>query len=130
MFTTVPEYLSTCNTLLNYFLIIHYKKKVSDIPVPRGACHLPNSPWAEIISFFPPRQSLISDIPAGDVNVANLFLQCIYVHCDDFSPYSTPPGGGSYGGQRRGGSYHHHPSPSEIKISKNRENRRAAQLVG
>ncbi len=29
-------------------------------------------------SVFPPRESLVSDIPAGDGNVANLFLQCIY----------------------------------------------------
>ncbi len=26
----------------------------------------PNSPWPEIIKFFPARESLVSDIPAGD----------------------------------------------------------------
>jgi hypothetical protein len=34
-------------------------------------CHLPNSPCAGIIQLFPPRESLVSDIPAGDGNVAN-----------------------------------------------------------
>ncbi len=38
--------------------------------------HLPNSPWAGIAKLFPPRESLVSDIPAGDGNVANLFLRC------------------------------------------------------
>ncbi len=33
-----------------------------------------NSPWAGIIKFFPPRESLVSDIPAGDGNVANPFF--------------------------------------------------------
>jgi hypothetical protein len=61
-----------------------------------------------------------------------------------FSPYSSPLSGqlssGYYPsvsglaevsrGQRHGGGgSYHHPSPSEIKISKSRENRRAAQLV-
>jgi hypothetical protein len=32
---------------------------------------------AGIIKLFPPR---ISDIPAGDGNVANLFLQCTYIY--------------------------------------------------
>jgi hypothetical protein len=29
-----------------------------------------------IIKFFPSRESLVSDIPAGDRKIANLFLQC------------------------------------------------------
>ncbi len=29
-----------------------------------------------IIKLFPPRESLVSDIPAGDGNVSNLFLRC------------------------------------------------------
>jgi hypothetical protein len=31
------------------------------------------------LATFPPRESLVSDIPAGDGNVANLFLQCGYL---------------------------------------------------
>jgi hypothetical protein len=38
--------------------------------------HLPNSPWAGRIKLFPPRECLVSDIPAGDRNVDNL-LRCI-----------------------------------------------------
>ncbi len=44
---------------------------------PQPGCHLPNSPWAGIIKLFPPWQSLVSDIPAGDGNVAYLFLRCM-----------------------------------------------------
>ncbi len=29
-----------------------------------------------IITIFPARESLVSDIPAGDGTIANLFLQC------------------------------------------------------
>jgi hypothetical protein len=39
-------------------------------------CHEPNSPWLEIIKLFPPRESWVSDIPAGDGKIANLCLQC------------------------------------------------------
>ncbi len=39
-------------------------------------CPLPNSPWAGIIKFFPARESLVSDIPAGDGKTDNFFLQC------------------------------------------------------
>jgi hypothetical protein len=28
-------------------------------------------------TLFPPRESLVSDIPAGDGNIEKLFLQCI-----------------------------------------------------
>ncbi len=32
--------------------------------------------------IFPPRESLVSDFPAGDLNVANLFLQYIIGLCE------------------------------------------------
>ncbi len=44
---------------------------------PQPGCHLPNSPWSGKIKLFPARESLVSDIPAVDGKVANLFLQCI-----------------------------------------------------
>ncbi len=44
---------------------------------PQPGCHLPNSPWARKIKLFPPRESVVSDIPAEDGNAANLFLRCI-----------------------------------------------------
>jgi hypothetical protein len=31
-----------------------------------------------IYKLFPPRESLVSDIPAGDGNIEKLFLRCIY----------------------------------------------------
>ncbi len=43
---------------------------------PQPGCHLPNSPRAGIVKLNPPRGILVSDIPAGDGNVANLFLRC------------------------------------------------------
>ncbi len=45
---------------------------------PQPECQQPNSRWPGIIKFFPARESLISDIPAGDGKIANPFLQCSY----------------------------------------------------
>ncbi len=33
-----------------------------------------------IYKLFPPRESLVSDIPAGDGNIKKLFLQCIHIN--------------------------------------------------
>ncbi len=55
---------------------LHCKKKASDIPVPSRDVTYQNSPLAGQFNFFPARQSSVSDIPAGDRNVAELFLQC------------------------------------------------------
>ncbi len=38
-------------------------KKLKRFSRPQPGCHWLNSPWAGI---FPPRESLVSDIPAGD----------------------------------------------------------------
>jgi hypothetical protein len=43
---------------------------------PRPGCHLPNSLWVGTIKLFPPRESLVSDIAAGDGKIVYLFLQC------------------------------------------------------
>jgi hypothetical protein len=60
---------------------------------PQPGCHLPNSPWAgiikikiiiKIIKLFPPRESFVSYIPAGDGNVATLFYSAETSHL--FSP--------------------------------------------
>ncbi len=56
---------------------VHCKKKVSDIPVPSWDVTI-LSLGGNVIKFFPPRESLVSNIPAGDENVANLFLLCMY----------------------------------------------------
>jgi hypothetical protein len=36
-------------------------------------CHLPNSLWPKKIKLFPPKESLVSDIPAGDRKLINFF---------------------------------------------------------
>ncbi len=45
---------------------------------PQPECHLPNSPWAGImtsyINYFRSREGLISDITAGDGNIKKLFF--------------------------------------------------------
>jgi hypothetical protein len=47
---------------------------------PQAGCQLPNSPWGGnydvIYKLFLPRESLVSDIPAGDGNIEKLILQC------------------------------------------------------
>ncbi len=44
---------------------------------PQPGCHFPNSPWPGIIKLFPARESFVSDVPAGDGKITNIFLQCI-----------------------------------------------------
>jgi hypothetical protein len=43
---------------------------------PQPGYHYPSSPWPGIIKLFPARESLISDIPAGDGKNYNLLIQC------------------------------------------------------
>ncbi len=56
---------------------VHCKKKVSNFPVPSLDFndHWPIPSWPVIIKLFPARgvSSLVSDIPAGDGKIANLF---------------------------------------------------------
>ncbi len=55
-------------------------KKLFDIPVPSRDATYQTLPIGGnnlyITSLFPPRESLVSDIPAGDGNIGKLFLQC------------------------------------------------------
>ncbi len=56
-------------------------KKAFRYSRPQLGCHLPTSPSAGIIYICrhqppPPRESLVSDIPARDGNIEKLFLQC------------------------------------------------------
>ncbi len=53
-------------------------KRLSFFP-PQPGCHQPNSPWLGIIKLFLTRENLISDIPAGDGETVNNFLQCIFL---------------------------------------------------
>jgi hypothetical protein len=52
-------------------------KKGSRFSRPQPGCHLLNSPWAGIIKLFPARESLVSDTPAGDGKIANLFYSVL-----------------------------------------------------
>ncbi len=75
-------------------LNLHYTvKKCYRFSRPQPGCHLPNSPWTGIIKFFPSRESLVSDMPAGEGKITNLFLQCILVALKITSSFIafTPP---------------------------------------
>jgi hypothetical protein len=69
-------------------------KKVSDFPAPSRDVTKPNYAWPGIIKFNPARESLISDILAGEGKIANLFLQYIcwngFPSPRIFSPCSQP----------------------------------------
>jgi hypothetical protein len=48
-------------------------KKLAIFPSTAEMSLTRSSPWPEIIQLFPVRKSFVSDIRAGDWNVANLF---------------------------------------------------------
>jgi hypothetical protein len=65
------------------------EKKICRFSSPQPGYHLPNSPWAGKIKLFPARESLVSDILAGDGRIANLFYSvCILAGRYD-NPIST-----------------------------------------
>ncbi len=49
-------------------------KKGKPFSRPQPGCHKPNSPRTGIIKLFPPRDSLVGEIPAGDGENGNLFF--------------------------------------------------------
>ncbi len=89
-------------------------KKVIDFPVP--GCHWPNSFWAGIIKLFQARDSLVSDIPAGDGKINNLFLQCT-----DGQPPNCSGGGETFPG--RAGSHRHGDYSGPHQLSRSLANR-------
>ncbi len=59
-----------------YLYCLHRKKRLATFPSPAGMSLTKLSPGGNnlyMTSLFPPRVSLVSDIPAVDENVANLF---------------------------------------------------------
>ncbi len=58
------------------FKSVHCKKRLAIFLSPQLGCHWPNYPCPGIIKLFPVRKSFVSDILAGDVEIANLFLLC------------------------------------------------------
>jgi len=70
------------DTIKSRFLkhVIHCKKSFSIFPSPAGMSLTKLSLGGNnlyMTSLFPPRKSLVIDIPAGDGNIKKLFLQCI-----------------------------------------------------
>ncbi len=61
----------------------HRKKKLFDFPSPAGMLLTKLSLGGNNdvkYKLFPPRESLVSDIPAGDGNIEKLFLRWMHVH--------------------------------------------------
>jgi hypothetical protein len=59
---------------------LHRKTSFSIFPSPAGMPLTKLSLGGNndvIYKLFPPKESLVSDIPAGDMNIEKLFLQCI-----------------------------------------------------
>jgi hypothetical protein len=47
---------------------------------PQPGCHKTNSPWTGIFKLFPARESLVSDIPAGDRKNITFFYSVHYIY--------------------------------------------------
>ncbi len=61
-------------------IFLHRKKSFSIFPSPAGMSLTKLAPGGNNdirYKLFPPRKSLVSDIPAGDGNIKKLFLRCI-----------------------------------------------------
>ncbi len=71
------QFESTILDVSQTFLLLHCKKKLPIFPSPAGMS-LTDS-WPGIIKIFPARESLVSDIPAGDGKIGNPFLQCTFI---------------------------------------------------
>jgi hypothetical protein len=69
---------------------LHCKKELAIFPSPAGMSLTKLSLGGKKTKLFPPRKSLISDIPAGDGKTANSFLQCGVAHIDSFFSKSRP----------------------------------------
>ncbi len=77
----VPYYVTRCTV----------KKGLATFPSPVGMSL--TASWAGIVKLFPARENLVSDIPAGDGNVGNLFLRCgeaSFLRNGAKTPLSTP----------------------------------------
>jgi hypothetical protein len=63
-------------------LAVHRKKKDREFPLPSRDVSTKLSLGGNndvINELFLPRGSLVSDIPAGDGKLVNLFLRCVYL---------------------------------------------------
>jgi hypothetical protein len=73
---TMESYKVSGHTLLDC------KNRLMIFPSPAGIS--PKSPWQGIIKLFPARESLVSDIPARDGKIDNLFYSVSRI------PYKHP----------------------------------------
>ncbi len=55
-------------------ILLYTVKKGSEFPVFNQYVTYQNSPWPGITKLFPARESLVSDIPAGDGKIDNIFF--------------------------------------------------------
>jgi hypothetical protein len=62
--------------IYNYTIILYTVKKGKRFSRPPAGMSLIKLSLAAKNLIFPARESLVSDIPAGDGKIANLFLQC------------------------------------------------------
>jgi hypothetical protein len=76
-FSNLSFHLQLCGKLAFRENWVYTVRKGYRFSCPQPGCHLPNSPWPGMILLFPARESLVSDIPAGDGKIITLFLQCI-----------------------------------------------------
>jgi hypothetical protein len=69
---------SSSKTIIDLFRIADttLQKKLATFPSPAGMS-LTKLPLGGLILIFPPRESLVSDIPAGDGNVGNFFYSVV-----------------------------------------------------
>ncbi len=80
---------------------MHRKKKVRKFPVPSRDVTSKLSLGGNndvITELFLPRGSLVSDIPAGDGKLVNLFLRCGFLWIDLKNPSPSTPSGQGYAG--------------------------------
>ncbi len=73
-----------------WFILIHRKKKVCKFPVPSWDVTTKLSLGGNndvITELFLPRGILVSDIPAGDGKLVNLFYGVVLVHFQRFEDY-------------------------------------------
>jgi hypothetical protein len=71
---------------------MHRKKKAREFPVPSRDVTTKLSLGGNndvITELFLPRGSLVSDIPAGDGKLVNLFLRCVELNCAFFIRLET-----------------------------------------
>jgi hypothetical protein len=54
-------------------LYIHCKKKVGGFPVPSGDVTYQTLPGGEYFDYSRPGESLVSDVPAGEGKITDLF---------------------------------------------------------